>query len=124
LRTRGISPDESELVRAIETAAAGRTVMATDTLTNILRAEAPAARRDPLAGLSGLERELFYLLGEGLTNAEIARRLWLSPGTVRNYVSRLLRKLGVERRAQVVALAARHSAPAPTDRTGPYPAEP
>jgi DNA-binding NarL/FixJ family response regulator len=116
--------DEPELVRAIETAAAGRTVMSTDTLTNILRTEADAAVPDPLADLSGLERELFYLVGEGLTNAEIAGRLWLTPGTVRNYVSRLLRKLGVERRAQVVALATRRAAPTPTDYRGPYPAQP
>ena len=118
--------DEPELVGAIETAAAGRTVMSTDTLTNILRTEAAAARHDPLVGLSGLERELFYLVGEGLTNAEIAGRLWLSPGTVRNYLSRLFRKLGVERRAQMAALTARRPAPTPTptDRPGPYPAQP
>ena len=116
--------DEPELVGAIETAASGRTVMATDTLTNILRAETAAAHRDPLAGLSDLERELFYLVGEGLTNAEIAERLYLSPGTVRNYVSRLFRKLNVERRAQLVALAARRPAPTQKDHPGPYSAQP
>ncbi|MGH3505657.1 MAG: response regulator transcription factor, partial [Nocardioidaceae bacterium] len=51
--------------------------------------------------------QLFELVGEGLSNAEIAERLRLSQGTVRNYVSRLLRKLRVETRAQLVALAAR-----------------
>jgi len=64
--------------------------------------------------LSGPDRELFYLVGEGLSNAEIGERLRLSPGTVRNYVSRLLRTLGVERRAQGIALAARHPAHPPT----------
>jgi DNA-binding NarL/FixJ family response regulator len=100
-----------DLVATIETAASGHTVMSTDMLTDMLRADASPGKRDPLAGLSGLERELFYLVGEGLTNAEIAVRLRLSPGTVRNYVSRLLRKLGLERRAQVMALAARQDTP-------------
>ena len=104
--------DEPELVEAIETVASGRTVMSTDTLMTILRAESKPVRPDPLANLSGLERELFYLVGEGLSNAEIAERLHLSPGTVRNYVSRLFRKLDVERRAQVIALAARSPGPA------------
>ena len=98
--------DETELVQAIETAAAGRMVMSVDALRNILEQDrAAAGRADPLAALTQYERELFVLVGEGLTNVEIARRLHLSPGTVRNYVSRLLRKLGLERRTQVVALA-------------------
>ena len=99
--------DEDELVEAIRTAAAGRMVMSKDTLTDVLQAERAATTIDPLANLTSLERELFALIGEGLTNAEIAERMHLVPGTVRNYVSRLLRKLHVERRAQVVALAAR-----------------
>ncbi len=99
--------DEAELVEAIRTAAAGRLVMSKDTLTDLLRTERAAAATDPLANLTSLERELFAFVGEGLTNSEIAERMHLSPGTVRNYVSRLLRKLHVERRAQVVALAAR-----------------
>ena len=114
--------DEDELVEAIRTAAAGRMVMSTSTLTDVLRAERAATAIDPLAGLTSLERELFALVGEGLTNAEIAERMRLSPGTVRNYVSRLLRKLQVERRAQVVALAARRDverASPPADRALP-----
>ena len=99
--------DEDELVEAIRTAAAGRMVMSKDALTDALRAEREATTTDPLANLTSLERELFAFVGEGLTNAEIAERMHLSPGTVRNYVSRLLRKLQVQRRAQVVALAAR-----------------
>ena len=99
--------DEAELVEAIRAAAAGRMVMSKATLTDVLRAERAATAIDPLANLTSLDRELFDLVGDGLTNAEIAERMRLSPGTVRNYVSRLLRKLHVERRAQVVALAAR-----------------
>jgi DNA-binding NarL/FixJ family response regulator len=82
-------------------------VMSKDTLADVLRAEREATTTDPLTNLTSLERELFAFVGDGLTNAEIAERMHLSPGTVRNYVSRLLRKLNVERRAQAVALAAR-----------------
>ena len=102
--------DEHELVEAIETAAAGRVVITTTTMMSILSATHVTAD-DPLADLTPLERELFALVGEGLTNVEIAQRLRLAPGTVRNYVSRLLRKLQVDRRAQVVALAARVNRP-------------
>ena len=99
--------DVDALVDAIRTAASGRMVMSKDELTDVLQAERAATTSDPVANLTSLERELFALIGDGLTNAEIAERMRLAPGTVRNYVSRLLRKLQFERRAQVVALAAR-----------------
>lgn len=102
-----ITFDEGDLVDAIETAAAGRIVVSTKALMRILDARHDAVADDPLAGLTPLERELFDLVGQGLSNPEIAEELRLAPGTVRNYVSRLLRKLSFERRAQVVALAAR-----------------
>jgi len=107
----GVVPDtadEPDLVDAIETAASGRMVMSTKALMRILNAENEAAK-DPLATLTPLERELFELVGQGLSNGEIADAMRLAPGTVRNYVSRLLRKLAFERRAQVVALAARRN---------------
>jgi len=117
--------DEPELLEAIRTAAAGRTVLSTNTLASILRADR-AAPTDPLEGLSGLERELFYLVGDGLSNGEIAVQLRLSPGTVRNYVSRLLRKLDLRSRAQLVALAARIPGPASVPNAAPpsYPPQP
>ncbi len=99
--------DEDELVEAIRTTASGHMVMSKTTLRDVLQAEREDTAIDPLASLTPVERELFTLVGEGLTNAEIAERMRLSPGTVRNYVSRLLRKLHVERRAGVVALATR-----------------
>ena len=98
--------DEKELLDAIKTAAAGRMVMSTDAFMDLLQGRATDAP-DPLESLTPLEREMFDLVGEGMSNAEIAKRLHLSHGTVRNYVSRLLRKLQVERRAQLVAQAAR-----------------
>ena len=98
--------DDKELLEAIRTAAAGRMVMSTDAFMDLLQGHAKDAH-DPLESLTHLERELFDLVGEGMSNAEIAERLHLSQGTVRNYVSRLLRKLQVERRTQLVAQAAR-----------------
>jgi DNA-binding NarL/FixJ family response regulator len=96
-----------ELVDAIETAAAGHMVVTTQTLMSVLHRERTDPAQDPVATLSALDQELFLLVGQGLTNREIARRLHLSPGTVRNYVSRLFRKLEVDGRGQVIALAAR-----------------
>ncbi|GAB2647477.1 response regulator transcription factor [Prescottella soli] len=67
-----------------------------------------ARRRAPLPeDLTAQERRLLALLGEGLTNRQIAARMFLAEKTVKNYVSRLLAKLGVERRTQAAVLAAR-----------------
>ncbi|MDR3655017.1 MAG: response regulator transcription factor, partial [Mycobacterium sp.] len=78
-----------------------------------------AEREDPLSGLTEQERTLLGLLSEGLTNRQIAARMFLAEKTVKNYVSRLLAKLGMERRTQAAVFASRldqrlgqHSAPA------------
>jgi DNA-binding NarL/FixJ family response regulator len=57
--------------------------------------------------LSDREREVLVLLARGLSNADIALRLYLSEGTVRNYVSAILSKLGVADRTQAAVLALR-----------------
>jgi two-component system response regulator DevR len=62
---------------------------------------------DPLAHLTDRERSLLDLLGEGLSNRQIAERLFLGERTVKNYVSRLLRKLDLDRRAEAAVLSAR-----------------
>ena len=59
-----------------------------------------AEHSDPLSGLSDQEKVLLDLLGEGLTNKQIAARMFLAEKTVKNYVSRLLAKLGMDRRTQ------------------------
>ncbi|MFI1809485.1 helix-turn-helix transcriptional regulator, partial [Streptomyces sp. NPDC020422] len=59
-----------------------------------------------LAVLSERERTVLDLIGEGLTNRQIAKRLYLSEKTVKNHISRLLGKLGVERRVQAAVIAA------------------
>jgi DNA-binding NarL/FixJ family response regulator len=58
--------------------------------------------------LSEREREVFSLLAQGLNNADIAARLYLSEGTVRNYVSSIFVKLGVSDRTQAAVLAMRY----------------
>jgi len=61
-----------------------------------------------VADLSERELDVLRLLAQGLTNAEIAERLYLTRGTVRNYVSAILTKLGVEDRTQAAILGVRH----------------
>jgi two-component system response regulator DevR len=64
-------------------------------------------REDPLSGLTQQERKLLELLSEGLTNRQIAARMFLAEKTVKNYVSRLLAKLGMERRTQAAVFGSR-----------------
>jgi two-component system response regulator DevR len=73
------------------------------TLFDLVRAEPDRA----LEQLTSTERAILARLGEGLSNAEIAQQVFLSEKTVRNYVSRLLRKLDLSCRADAVALASR-----------------
>lgn len=61
---------------------------------------------DPLEGLSGTDREIVVLIGDGLTNRQIGNRLGLSERTIKNHVSRVLAFLQMERRTQIAALAA------------------
>jgi DNA-binding NarL/FixJ family response regulator len=61
--------------------------------------------------LSDQDRELLDLLGEGLTNRQIAARMFLAEKTVKNYVSRLLAKLGMARRTQAAAFVSRLDRP-------------
>ena len=58
--------------------------------------------------LSDREREVFQLIAEGKTNKEIAAEVFLSDKTVKNYVSSILSKLNLERRAQAAAFVAKH----------------
>ena len=60
---------------------------------------------DPLAELTNQEREVFNLIGEGLTNRQIAQRMFLAEKTIKNYVSRILAKLDMQRRTQVAVMA-------------------
>ena len=65
----------------------------------------PAPPHAQIAELTEREREVMTLVAEGLNNAEIASRLYLSPATARTHVSRILLKLGARDRTQLVVLA-------------------
>jgi DNA-binding NarL/FixJ family response regulator len=99
----------NELLNAIRVVAAGDGLIA-PSITKRLIAEF-AARRDAntrpaaVAELTAREREILRLVARGLTNAEIADRLVISPLTTKTHVSRILRKLDCRDRAQLVALA-------------------
>ena len=67
--------------------------------------ERRAAARRALADLSDREREVAVAVARGLANAEIAEQLFMSPATVKAYVSRLLARLGLDNRVQVALLA-------------------
>ncbi|RVW06766.1 response regulator transcription factor [Rhodococcus spongiicola] len=95
----------TDLISAVRTVGAGGSLLdsrATAALMQRIRSERTT---DPLAELSDQERAVFDLIGEGLTNREIAERLFLAEKTIKNYVSRLLAKLGMQRRTQAAVLA-------------------
>ncbi|MFC7931150.1 response regulator [Streptomyces cinereoruber] len=101
----------SDLVSAVRTVATGQSMLDPATTARLMRSlRDPEAARPPederLAGLSERERAVLELIGEGLTNRGIAERLYLSEKTVKNHISRLLGKLGVERRVQAAVIAA------------------
>jgi two-component system, NarL family, response regulator DevR len=73
----------------------------------LVRIAGQTAKQDPLAGLTPQERRILELIGEGLTNRQIGERLFLAEKTVKNYISGLFSKLGMERRTQAAAYAAR-----------------
>jgi DNA-binding NarL/FixJ family response regulator len=96
----------SDLVGAVRTVASGQSLLDPRTTARVLdRMRSVAARQDPLAGLSEQERAVLDLIGEGLTNREIGERMFLAEKTVKNYVSHLLAKLGMQRRTQAAILA-------------------
>ncbi|MFJ7049344.1 response regulator [Streptomyces sp. NPDC101112] len=110
----------SDLVSAVRTVASGQSMLdpaTTARLMRSLRAEPAPGPAEPseLATLSPRERDILALIGEGLTNREIGKRLYLSEKTVKNHISRLLAKLGVQRRVQAAVLATHLDQPTPGD---------
>jgi DNA-binding NarL/FixJ family response regulator len=97
------SPPE-RIVSAIETVARGGTVFDPDVIDYIrgaLDTPGAAAEEDIFEELTPREREVARLVAEGLSNAEIAAELFISNGTVRNHVSTILEKAGLEHRTQI-----------------------
>jgi DNA-binding NarL/FixJ family response regulator len=96
-----------DLVDAVREVAAGRSLLDPVTTAHVLERMRASAKTDELAGLTERERDVLELVGEGLTNRQIAERLFLAEKTVKNYVTSVLAKLGMERRTQAVAWIAR-----------------
>ncbi|TQF02816.1 response regulator transcription factor [Kitasatospora acidiphila] len=97
----------TDLVSAVRTVAAGQSMLdpgATTRLMARLRGDTAPPASD-LPQLTDREREILALIGEGLTNRQIGQRLYLAEKTVKNHISRLLAKLGVERRVQAAVIA-------------------
>jgi DNA-binding NarL/FixJ family response regulator len=97
-----------DLVDAVREVAAGRSLLDPVTTARVLDRMRRSAQTDELAALTERERRVLELMGEGLTNRQIAERLFLAEKTVKNYVTSVLAKLGMERRTQAVAWIARH----------------
>ncbi len=102
--------EPADLVRAVRAVAAGDALLSPSVTRRLIEHVAVAAKplpheRPDIARLTEREREIVTLVGEGLSNEEIARRLVVSPATAKTHVSRSMVKLGVRDRAQLVVLA-------------------
>jgi DNA-binding NarL/FixJ family response regulator len=98
-----------DLVAAVRRVAAGGTLLDPKMTEAVLRRLRGGPGADPRhAMLNERERRILDLIGEGLTNRQIGARLHLAEKTVKNHVTVLLRKLGLQRRAEAAAYAARH----------------
>ncbi|MFF4351233.1 response regulator [Streptomyces sp. NPDC001530] len=99
----------SDLVSAVRTVAAGQSLLDSSATTKLMARLRGEQTKEPepeaLPGLTERERQILALIGEGLTNRQIGQRLYLAEKTVKNHISRLLAKLGVERRIQAAVIA-------------------
>jgi DNA-binding NarL/FixJ family response regulator len=99
---------ENDLVTAVRTVAAGGSLMDPTTIQNVLNRVKTGTEDDQRLGvLTAQERKIFDLIGEGRTNRQIGDEVFLAEKTVKNYVSSILMKLGMERRTEAAAFAAR-----------------
>lgn len=95
----------TEVVKAVQDVAAGRVLLDARTV------ERRRARQDdPLASMTRTERKVLELIGDGLSNREIGERLNVAEKTVKNHITSILAKIGLQRRTQVAALVARQRA--------------
>jgi two-component system response regulator DevR len=101
-----------DLVAALETVGRGGSLLdpavTERVLERIRRIASGASESDEISQLTSQERKILLLVAEGKTNKEIASEIFLSDKTVKNYVSSILAKLNLERRAQAAAFVAKH----------------
>jgi DNA-binding NarL/FixJ family response regulator len=101
-----------EVIRAIETVAQGHSLLDPSLTERVFAEVRRAAKAQEISAFSMLteqERKVLLLVAEGKTNRDIAHDLHLGEGTVRNYVSNILGKLGVSNRAEAAAYATKHN---------------
>jgi len=96
----------NRLVDAIRRVARGESLLDPGLTERVLARIAAATPASPLDGLTPRETEILALVAEGMSNREIGARLYLAEKTVKNYVSGILSKLGMQRRTQAAVLAA------------------
>jgi len=101
-----------DLVNAVRQVAAGGSLLDPVTTARVLERlrRSSSQTQDEFDTLTDQERRVLELIGEGLTNRQIAERLFLAEKTVKNYVTSVLAKLGMERRTQAAAWFARRQA--------------
>jgi DNA-binding NarL/FixJ family response regulator len=101
-----------DLVAALETVGRGESLLdpavTEKVLERIRRIASGSSENDEISQLTSQERKILLLVAEGKTNKEIAGEIFLSDKTVKNYVSSILAKLNLERRAQAAAFVAKH----------------
>jgi two-component system, NarL family, response regulator DevR len=107
----------ADLVNAIRTVASGHSMIDASVTAQVMeRLRNGNSDEHSVSNLTDQERRILDLIGEGLTNRQIGERLFLAEKTVKNYVSNLLSKLGMQRRTQAAVLASKlRSAPSPND---------
>ena len=100
----------ADLVKAVRSVASGQSMLDQYASRQVMaRLRDHMASADPVTALSRQEKQVLDLIGEGLTNRQIAERMSLAEKTAKNYVSSLLAKLGLHSRTQVAVLAARRA---------------
>ncbi len=98
----------TDLVDAVRRVARGQSLLDPSVTARVLeRLRTPHAPEDELESLTDQERRILDLIAEGLTNRQIGERMYLAEKTVKNYVSNVLMKLGMSRRSEAAAYAAR-----------------
>ena len=107
----------NDLIGAVRTVASGGSLLDPRAAAAVMERMRTPKAADPLAALTDQERRILELIGEGLTNRQIGERMFLAEKTVKNYVSNLLSKLGLQRRTQAAVLATEVRRPHPARRT-------
>ena len=101
-----------ELLEAVKCVAAGESLLDPAITGRVLqRLRTPSEEDERLSRLTPQERRILHYIADGMTNRQIANEMHLAEKTIKNYVSNLLAKLGMERRTQAAVFAAKHLKP-------------